>query len=550
MKFTAKTVGTLIALALAAALIVHAIAAFFTPDPVMATFADGDHSLTFAADADIISGRCTVVRWEVSTNQGVWVNGYPRESTGSADVCIGVFTRPQIYVIFDDDTTYLHELAVDSLLYTPNLALNLTLHIGAIILLIALAVHLVGVRPSHPIRAAVIAPVRALDHANRLSNRAVIAILLLIFVVYARLHVPLFGDLPLDAAVEEDYLTDLSLRQVWQTGLRPITIPAFFQLFGNNGSHIEVFQWMFSPIAWGMFAAALAFVLDHTAVKIAGFTLILLFSLTRDVVYWHSTLYSESLSNSLFAILMAAVLITLWLYRYHAPRLTIRIQIALSLGLFALTFLWSFTRDDNSYAVAVTGGVLLLVAAVGFFVNRRERRQKERAEENSTHDRSQQPLRLIILPLLLGITFPIMFLVQSHNADVGVRHRLPLVNVLARRILIDPERTAFFAERGMPTNDKVMMYAGVDKFAWSYGLDFSGFGGWIESDGKRVYTEYLLSRPWQSFKEPFEHWDQLWLYDRDLISDWASPITIPAWQDAITDVIYTDWQRIGGGSNQ
>ncbi len=523
MKFTLKHLVALIGFTLAAALMIHAITAFFTPDPVTITKtlpgsdSSDDHHLTFAASANTIGGRCTVVRWDVSTNQGLWINGYPRESAGSVEVCIGDFTRPQLYVIFDDTTVYLQELAIESLIYTPNVALNLALHISLIILLLAFSTHLTGFTLPHPIRAAVTAPLRTLDHANRLPAHTVIAVLLLIFVSYAALHIPLFGDLPLDAAVEEDYLTDLSLREVWQTGLRPITIPAFFQLFGNNGSHIEVFQWIFSPVAWGIFAAALAFVLVNPALKIAGFTIILLFSLTRDVVYWHSTLYSESLSNSLFAILMAAALITLWLYRHHAPRLTIRAQLALSLGLFVLTVLWSFTRDDNSYAVAGTGGVLLLVAAIGFYMYR---------------------WNLLLVPLVLGLTFPIMFLVQSHNADVGVRHRLPLVNVLAKRILIDPDKTAFFAERGMPTNDKVMMYAGVDKFAWSHGLDFSGFEGWIESDGKRVYTEYLLSRPWESFWEPFDHWDQLWLYDDDLISEWASPITIPAWQDAITDVIY------------
>jgi hypothetical protein len=103
-------------------------------------------------------------------------------------------------------------------------------------------------------------------------------------------------------------------------------------------------------------------------------------------------------------------------------------------------------------------------------------------------------------------------------------------------VLPYPDRTAFFTARGMPDNDRVRMYE--NSLAWLHGLDFSGFGDWIETDGKRVYMEFLLSQPWASATEPLENWPELWAFDDNIAEDWSGPERFPGWQEFLADAVY------------
>ena len=88
-------------------------------------------------------------------------------------------------------------------------------------------------------------------------------------------------------------------------GLRSFTIPLFWKLLGNNEGLTTGVQFVISVVCWLVLAWAVAGLSSVRTVQWLAYVLVLGLSLTAPVAQWDRTLLSETLSFSLFVLLVA-----------------------------------------------------------------------------------------------------------------------------------------------------------------------------------------------------------------------------------------------------
>jgi hypothetical protein len=210
-----------------------------------------------------------------------------------------------------------------------------------------------------------------------------------------------------------------------------------------------------------------------------AFGLVLALSLDRHIAGWDLVLLTESLSLSLLATFLAA---WLWLLRGWTWWKVV------VLGLAAL--LWAFTRDTNGWILLMAAGLIL--CAVLFF---------------KAHQRY----------LVVAILFVTIFALSNLSADRGQRWVFPFQNVLAQRVLTDPNALAFFEACGMPLTPELLELAGG--FANSGERAFytepalESYRTWMYANGKACTMRWLLSRPVTSLREPWTDFDELLAFE-------------------------------------
>ena len=120
----------------------------------------------------------------------------------------------------------------------------------------------------------------------------------------------------------------------------------FYKLVGNVPRAVATFQFLFSVACWGVLAVLVARAVQVSLLKPIAFLIVLLFSLSDQIIMWDSFLLSESIALSLMAILVAS---GVWLLEgWHWGK---------ALFLVVVAFLWTFTRDTNPW-------VILMLAAL------------------------------------------------------------------------------------------------------------------------------------------------------------------------------------------
>lgn len=251
-------------------------------------------------------------------------------------------------------------------------------------------------------------------------------------------------------------------------GVRPITVPLVYKLFGNNGEAITVFQWLLSLVCWAVLAVFVARAVRTPWLKPVALALTLTFSLTAPISQWDRILLSESISLSLLALLLAS---WLWLLEGWAWRKL--------LAVLAVAFFWAWARETNAYALLMVAGLVGLVMLL--------KRPQWRY-------------------LVLAAGFVALFLATDLSASAGQRWVRPFEDVLAQRVLTSPERTAFFVQRGMPLTPALQRLAGG--YAHDAGHPFDNdpeladFRAWLAAHGKQTYLQFLLSHPDIALQEP------------------------------------------------
>jgi hypothetical protein len=135
-------------------------------------------------------------------------------------------------------------------------------------------------------------------------------------------------------------------------GDRAFTVPLLWKLIPGGTPADVAAQVALSVASWLLLAFVVAATVAHPVARKVSLWLVLLLSLTNVVITWDHDLLSESVSLSLTAALLAAVLMLV--RRPTWPLLGATLVIA---------FFWTFTRDSNVYAVVVAVPVLLVVLA-------------------------------------------------------------------------------------------------------------------------------------------------------------------------------------------
>jgi hypothetical protein len=259
-------------------------------------------------------------------------------------------------------------------------------------------------------------------------------------------------------------------------GARAWTIPLLYKLLPADDTARAIGQFAVSLVCWPLLAGALARAVRPGLYRYLAFAVVLLFSLSLQVVQWDRVLLSESVSISLTALVLAA-----WLELVRAPRP------AMVVGVLVASVLWVFARDSNAVlALVVVPFVLLWAIRPG-------------------------PLgRVWPLALAGGLaaTFALSYLATGTRAAELRRTERPILHVIGRRVLANPAETRWFEAHGMPKPPPRVIQrrrslAGIAEGSIPSDPATDRFIDWARRDGRGVLARYLLVHPWQTVKQTF-----------------------------------------------
>ena len=185
--------------------------------------------------------------------------------------------------------------------------------------------------------------VELMDQMSSGSRLRLIAVVL-IFLAYAGLRLasaPPVLEKPRILADTTAY-TRISAQPIDQidfwAGSRPPAFPLLLKIAQQDYNRTAALQLGISILAWGLLALAVSRFLKFRWLQVAGFALVLLFSLDRHIAAWDFVMMTESLSLSSLALFIAA---GLWLLRgWHVGK---------GCGLLSRSILLAFTRDTNAW---------------------------------------------------------------------------------------------------------------------------------------------------------------------------------------------------------
>ncbi len=273
-------------------------------------------------------------------------------------------------------------------------------------------------------------------------------------------------------------------------GERSFTLPLAYKLLHINSKNftqanrlkaVDSFQTWLSIFSWTALALALALTLRRPWLSWLAFGLALYFSLNLEVSFWDSLLLSESISFSLFALLLAA-----WIGMGLLPEKwqTGILSWAYLAGVVVITILYSFTRDTNLYFVVVGAGVLLLVSLFmksSFAI----------------------PRKYVYAYSAFALA---LFIFQTVTVQAGNRWEIHIYDHLALRILPNPEVRQYYVDAGLPVTPDLMAITDMLGYQYHDYLDFdprmAPVRAWIQARGRSTFLDYMLTHPSQTFFEP------------------------------------------------
>jgi hypothetical protein len=225
---------------------------------------------------------------------------------------------------------------------------------------------------------------------------------------------------------------------------------------------------------------------------------VLAFALSTDVIQWDSAILSESVSTSLFVLFMAV-----WL------RLTGGVSTAKAAAVAVLAAVWSMSREANSLVLLPLAAGIVLWASW------------------YKHGHRDEQIRCFVLGGAITAIAVGTFAISGS----GDRWVFPLLNVIGKRVLPSPPRTAFYQNEGMPVTPRLMDMSG--EFAsgkdWAFytAPELEGFRAWLFRDGKRVFAKDLLTHPTRSTREPLAD-----------VTEFVCPILSPYWSSVGFKPVY------------
>lgn len=281
------------------------------------------------------------------------------------------------------------------------------------------------------------------------------------------------------------------------SGYRPITLPLVYKLFAPSQgydtsirsepsirnspglldlpgfSEIAFFQSAFSVVAWWVLAFALYRKIKNPWLRNLFCAFILLSACLPEIVSWDHVMMSESLTYSLFALLVAA---SLFLFDggLFAGEKSNNLKRWLAAGFLLVLFFWVNTRDTNTYFLLVYLVCLAIGLLVPFLVRK---------------GHGFPLLGTVILTISLAI-----YGFQQVSARGSIRLINPLINNLTSNIFPFPDRVKFMHENwGMPdSQDIISNSASANYSKITLNKDFTT---WVQSRGMSAYMSFMLHYP-------------------------------------------------------
>ncbi|MFZ6026472.1 MAG: hypothetical protein ACOYYS_02040 [Chloroflexota bacterium] len=313
-------------------------------------------------------------------------------------------------------------------------------------------------------------------------------------------------------------------------GLRAPTLPLIYKVFGLTSDVVDtpafdirskrliLFQGAFSVLAFSLLGLVIGTLFIKTRwLKPATLGLFLAFGLNIAVSQWNKLLLSESLSTSLFVILMALVLLGVYGWA-HWEQAAAPWWIVYLLVLAVTTFFYALTRDTNMYFLLMA--VALLAAGLLF-------------KSIQRHPGLHAYMALIVVTGCIVVFQYVSF----HR---GLRWLYPFVNLFYERILPVPDARAYFVKQGLPMADELDDLQAVERrqlhIVLAQDEHYRPIYDWMVAHGSSAYARYLLLKPLNSMLLPFQDF-------RSLVSPDSSEYRIrmlddPAWVTGLRHVLY------------
>lgn len=193
------------------------------------------------------------------------------------------------------------------------------------------------------------------------------------------------------------------------------------RVFQHGFEKIVIVQVMLSILSWSILALTISGFIHNPAIKILSTIILILFAFTPQIADWDSVLMSESLTFSLFA-LQLALLIKIAFAITESENVNISF---LSGVWFVIYFLWTFLRDSNLVASAVTVGMISILLIIPSY-------------------RKNKKLYIIVSALIamLGIGF--------YTSSHSTRSIIQINNIYNSDLLINPAWVNTLNKLGMP----------------------------------------------------------------------------------------------------
>ncbi len=245
---------------------------------------------------------------------------------------------------------------------------------------------------------------------------------------------------------------------------RPFTTPLFYKIANSRAERIIFLQQLMHSLSTLFLCFVILLFLRNIYSKILFVVFWYFLMSWWNILGWTHMLLSESLSISFLFIWIASFLLLLhkksvYTFSFH----------------LLVTLLFSFTRDSWPY-VLVLFYILYTLISIKW--------QK----------------RYLHYMIGLIVFSSIVFIVQQKSAQIGHRHRLPVINNIVFRILPNDEYLQWFSDKGMPSAEALKeSYSIMDNWKDVYPLyndtSYVEFGEWAGNEGKNVYAEFLLTHP-------------------------------------------------------
>jgi hypothetical protein len=281
---------------------------------------------------------------------------------------------------------------------------------------------------------------------------------------------------------------------------KPFTVPAIYRVADADAQHIETLQQEFAFASWWILGGVLLACLRRPAAQVLVLVAIPSLLLAPLRLGWTSTILSESIVDSLMALLFAvAVALACCATRMVPSRRRTGACTTLTVLLLLITLVWIFARDTNSV-------IALVSVAAGAVIWRIHRTLRS----------NRWALALLVVPTVAALVSlwtaavlperPTGISFHDPWVDEAVpRKTYPLVNNLFNRILTDPRALEFYVARGMPYSDALMSHAGKvpdhDKHVFLRDPASRPLLQWLNEHGTSTYARWLLSRPLEKSDE-------------------------------------------------
>jgi hypothetical protein len=279
-------------------------------------------------------------------------------------------------------------------------------------------------------------------------------------------------------------------------GERPFTLPLFFKLIGVNSQNYRApvvmaivggWQIWLSIVCWTLLGLALAWSTRRRFTALLIFGMCLAFSSIYEISKWDMLLLSESISFSLFALLLVGWIWQLSLLTRPASRLA---RIASLAGSVFITILYTFVRDSNIYfaviAATVFAGTVLLYKKL----------------------RTMRWYVLAYLACALAL-----LLAQNVSINLGNRWQIFIYDHLAYRIIPNTRALAYFVQAGLPVSKQLLkipeMRGAVYQDLMLHSPEMAAVRQWTDAHGKATYFGYLMSQPVETLMLPLRNAKEL-----------------------------------------